>query len=74
MAKTLREKYIEALKAKSYEEVNSRSSKYVVFRRDAEFYFYIGKSGSLRIGRTITGSVPVTKAYKNSLLEMISGH
>ena len=41
MSKTLREKYVEALKHEGYTSVPSRSRKYVVFKRTENTFFYI---------------------------------
>lgn len=68
MAKTLREKYIEALTAEGYTKVPSRSGKYVMFKRTENTFFYIGKSGSLRFGANIATSISVSDKHKAFLL------
>lgn len=72
MAKTLREKYIEALKALGFAHIPGHSRKYKVFSyQDGGKYLYVGKSGALRMGHTIAGSVPCSDAYKAKLLASI---
>ncbi len=72
MAKTLRERYVEALMLKGCIEVNSRSRKYITFIRDAGLgYYFVGKSGSLRMGGTVTGSVPCSARFKAELLALV---
>ncbi len=70
--KTLQERFIAALTAERYERVKE-THKYVVFRRDAEYYYYVGKSGSLRFGRTVTSSIPVRNSFKAVLLGLHGG-
>jgi hypothetical protein len=71
MMQTLREKYYNALTMEGYQPVESKSSKYVVFKRTEGSYWYIGKSGSLRVGSTITTSVPVSGKCKQFLLDKV---
>lgn len=57
---TIQTKLIASLKARGETIVQSRSTKYIVFTRNrypGEF-FYVGKSGALRSGKTITDSYP----------------
>lgn len=67
MPKTLREKYIEALKLEGYKQIKE-THKYIVFQRSGDSYWYIGRSGSLRVGRTIATSVPVNEKAKSFFL------
>jgi hypothetical protein len=72
MAKTLREKFTEALQRKGCLQVKAASRKYLIFIRDGgNGYYYVGKSGSLRMGSTIAGSVPVSARFKAELLAMV---
>lgn len=72
MAKTLREKYIEALKARGWIELKN-THRYTVFdNRDGGSYLYVGKSGSLRSGSTVAGSIPVSQKFKDQLLASVS--
>jgi hypothetical protein len=70
MAKTLKEKFIKALQARGSVITESKSGKYVTMTRprwEGEFYF-LGNSGSLRIGRCSAKSIPVSNAFKTLLL------
>lgn len=71
MAKTLREKYIEALKALGFNQIKCHSRKYEVFAYGDGKHIYVGKSGGLRVGHTITGSIPCSDAYKAKLLASV---
>lgn len=64
---TLQERYIAALIKRGEREVK-RTSRYVVFTSGMHQFFYIGKSGSLRVGATIANSFPVSDKYKTKLL------
>jgi hypothetical protein len=68
MTKTLRERFIAALTLEGYQQVESRSSKYIVFKRTEGSFWYVGKSGSLRVGATIAGSIPASEKAKQFLL------
>ena len=49
--------------------VTSRSRKYVTLKRpDGNFYF-VGKAGTLRFGKSLTGSMAAPDDFKNPLLE-----
>lgn len=67
MAKTLREKYIKALEAMGETQIKGLS-RFIVFTRAAGGHYYIGRSGSLRIGQTVTTSIPASKVFKDKLL------
>ena len=68
--KILRERYIDALKAKGSVEVESKSRKYVTLTRpeqDGTFYF-IGKSGAIRYGKNSSSSTAASPNFKQRLL------
>lgn len=69
MAKqTLQERFIAALVKKGLKEVK-RTTKYVVFdRNDKATFYYVGKSGALRVGRTVSTSIPASIDTKYRLL------
>lgn len=69
--KTLREKYIEALTKVGCVEIK-RTSKWIVFNRNQSGFYYIGKSGSLRVGTSVAASIPVNSTFKSLLLQSIS--
>lgn len=69
MKKTLREKYIAGLLALGYAQIDSRSSKFEVFAKPGTpvpFFFFVGKSGSLRFSsqKRIDSSVPASDRTK----------
>lgn len=70
MAKTMQERFILALQKLGELEIK-RTHKRIVYTRKAGGYYYIGKSGSLRIGQTSVSSVPVNESFKKILLESI---
>jgi hypothetical protein len=68
---TLAERYAEALTALGLTEVtaNQRSRRYRCFTSShPALFYYIGKAGSLRIGRCRTESRPVSDRVKRDLL------
>lgn len=67
MARTLRDKFELALLKRGEREVK-RTHKYIVFSRALGGFYYLGKSGSLRFGATIAGSIPVGEWLKVQLL------
>lgn len=61
MPKGTRKAIIDGLLALGWQVVPSRTSKYVTFQHaDEEMLLYVGKSGALRKGRTISSSVSLT--------------
>jgi hypothetical protein len=71
---TLRERFEQALKERGATEVK-RTFRYHVFDwpafndlRNTEVFWYLGKNGSLRYGKTIAGSVPASDKFKADLL------
>ncbi len=74
---SLRDQYLHALVSKGESVVGHRSSKYTVTTaklagpsKDGKpQFFYLGKAGSLRIGRTIAGSIPLSDGFKEKLLQ-----
>lgn len=67
---TLQEKYIESLKFLGYKQVVNSRSRRVVFEspRKPGTYWYLGKSGAIRIGITIAKSLPASLTIKKYLL------
>ena len=67
---TLRQKFSLYFAEKGFELVESRSSKYKVFKGPKLFYF-VGKSGSVRINfkNTASGSRSQTDTFKKLILE-----
>ena len=62
---TLRDTYIKALVKRGYSMVKE-TSKYKVFAHpDApDKLYYIGKSGSIRVGANVAGSIPASTKFK----------
>lgn len=66
---TRQTKYRVALEARGWKIAKSLSRRYIVMERDGDkFRLYLGKSGALRHGMTITGSVPVAGRFAIALL------
>lgn len=70
MSKTLQERFIEALIKRGNTIVPSKSRKYTVVTRNHKpgTFYFVGKSGAVRIGRASTKSVPVGPKFKAQLL------
>lgn len=64
---SLRDQFIAALTARGEHKVKD-NFKSIVFSRAAGGFYYVGKSGSLRVGMTKARSVPVSDKFKSSLL------
>jgi hypothetical protein len=68
MDKTLQNKYAAVLLARGMCEVTTTSRKFRKFSRQEGGYYFLGKAGSLRVGKTMTDSIPVSNQFKNDLL------
>lgn len=68
--KTLREKYIAGLKLLGFTEIKC-THKFVVFNDGAGCNFYVGKTGSLRLGNNIATSCPASRLFKKALLNSL---
>ena len=51
--------------------VPGRSRKYVTLKRPDGSFFYVGKAGALRFGKTVTDRVAAPDDFKQRLLEEI---
>ena len=49
--------------------VQSRNRKYVTLERPDRSFSYVGKSGALRFGKTVSGSIVAPEDCKRRLLE-----
>jgi hypothetical protein len=56
-----------ALRARGEKQVVSRSRKYLTMTRAAGGFYFLGKSGALRFGRSSTSSIPVSDTFKRKL-------
>lgn len=72
---SMRERFIEALIKRGETEVKRMTKVFVYtahkISRPGCFY-YLGRSGSIRIGSTLKGSIPISEAHKQALLGSIS--
>lgn len=74
--KTMLQCFIIALTNRGEKQVK-RTNKWVMFTRSkmilydkpSEGFYYIGKSGSLRVGKTVADSVPMSDKVKKMLLD-----
>jgi hypothetical protein len=67
---TLQQRLIEALIATARGTlVESRSRKYVTLKRPDGSFYFVGKAGALRFGKTVTTSIAAPEDFKRRLLE-----
>lgn len=66
---TLQDRFAATLLANGSTEVPSRSGRVRTFTKGNEGSFYfLGKGGSVRVGPSLTRSIPASEAFKNLLL------
>jgi hypothetical protein len=66
---TLQQRLVDALVATGRGTIiESRSRKYVTLKRPDRTFFYVGKAGALRFGKTATDSVTAPDDFKRRLL------
>ena len=70
MAKpTLQQRLVDALVASGRGAViESRSRKYITLKRPDGKFFYVGKAGALRFGKTVSDSMAAPDEFKQRLL------
>lgn len=62
--------YIKALEARGYVRQNSKSRKFICLNKEGQpSNVFVGRAGSVRIGRKLTASVPLSDKKKAQLLE-----
>ena len=67
---TLQQRLIKALIATARGTlIESRSRKYVTLKRPDGSFYFVGKAGALRFGKTVTASIAVPEDFKRRLLE-----
>ena len=67
---TLQQRLVDALVATGRGTlVESRSRKYVTLKRPDGSFYFVGKAGALRFGKTVTASIAVPEDFKRRLLE-----
>ena len=69
---TIQQQLIDAIikTGRGHPVIEARTKKYVVLRRPDGAFWYVGKSGALRVGRTVGGSVAVTENGKKNLIQL----
>ncbi len=66
---TLQQRLVEALVASGRAAViESRSRKYITLQRPDGRFFYVGKAGALRFGKTVSDSMAAPDDFKQRLL------
>lgn len=68
--RTLQDRFCTALLSLGFNEVIGKSYKRRVFTDDNIRYMWVGKTGSVRWGRTQAKSLPVSQATRNALLSV----
>ena len=67
---TLQQRLIEALIATARgTRVESRSRKYITLKRPDGSFYFVGKAGALRYGKTVSASIAAPEDFKRRLLE-----
>jgi hypothetical protein len=67
---TLQQRLIEALIATARGTlVESRSRRYVTVKRPDGSFYFVGKAGALRYGKTVSASIAAPEDFKRRLLE-----
>ena len=72
----LQDRFISGLKNCGCQAVNSNSERHVIYtafefyndRRMEDDYFFVGKTGSVRVGRSYADSIPVSEQVKSVIL------
>lgn len=68
MAKmTMHQAFVAALTARG-ETLVKHTAKYAVYTRKAGGYYYVGMAGGLRVGSTVSGSLPASGMFKHDLM------
>lgn len=70
---TLQERYITALKLRGSQIVPSRSKKYITMTRPEKpgTFYFIGRAGAVRYGRSATQSFAAGDKWKAGLLDSV---
>ena len=68
--RTLQQRLVDALVASGRgTPVESRSRKYMTLKRPDGTFFFVGKAGALRFGKSVAGSVAAPEDFKKRLFE-----
>ena len=66
---TLQQRLVDALVATGRGTiVQSRSRKHITLKRPDGSFFYVGRNGALRYGKTVSGSIAAPDDFKRRLL------
>jgi hypothetical protein len=74
MPATIHDRLVAALIARGESLVPKRSTKYTVLTRtrrdtgESLGFYFVGRAGALRVGRTVTESIPVPATIRRRLL------
>lgn len=63
---SMEQKHIEGLVARG-ERLVKTTHKYKVYTRAKGGFYYVGRSGAVRVGSTVQSSIPCSDAFKASL-------
>jgi len=65
----MQEKFATVLKASGSVEIFGKGGKYRRFTTNIpDVFYFLGRGGGFRIGRTVTSSIPVSNTHKARLL------
>lgn len=65
---TLRDTVAKALEAQGEKRVEYRSDRYWVYTRLVGGFYFLGKNGAVRVGKTATDSIPLSENGRQVLL------
>lgn len=66
--KTMQQRFLAALLALGCKQTVSNSQKYLTVIRPKGGFYFIGRSGALRVGAVVSRSHPVHQRFKDQLL------
>lgn len=73
-AMTMQERYAERLAALGETEVPSKSRKYRTFTRRKGGFYFLGRNGAVRYGRSSSRSLAASDGFKALLLAFVAGN
>lgn len=65
---TIHDQLCEAFRVLGYTAVPGKSAKYTVFEK-GDIFYYVGRAGALRAGKTLAGSLSLPAKTKKGLIE-----
>ena len=69
---TIHDRLVAALQKLGEHVLANKTRKYTTMSRAGGNYYYIGKAGALRTGRTVSNSRPVSETVKRLLLDSVT--